>query len=127
MHAETFNFIDCLRIFGKTREIEMVKKRSGFMNNIIDSEENKSERTSVFYLPVWVKNIVVLAVTVALLAVVGVMCYKVARSDVFKGAFDFSSLLALCLALFSVALSSMFYFKASETSKQTRKYFVTLD
>ncbi|MHC1741518.1 MAG: hypothetical protein AB9873_00640 [Syntrophobacteraceae bacterium] len=51
---------------------------------------------------------------------VTVVCYKLvmSQSSLDLATFNFSDLLSLLLALFSVALSSAFYFKASDTSNE---------
>ncbi|MEC7082404.1 MAG: hypothetical protein VXX07_09720, partial [Pseudomonadota bacterium] len=56
----------------------------------------------------WVK-------AVCLIASVGVGCYKVYEANITMTV-DFPTLLSLLLALFSVALAALFYFKATETS-----------
>lgn len=57
---------------------------------------------------------------IALLALIVILIYKIARADLkFDfSAFSFTDLLALILALFSVWLSVAFYFKADDGSKQ---------
>ena len=47
--------------------------------------------------------------------VVGVICYKIYLTPI-NMTVDFPTLLSLLLALFSVALAAMFYFKATDTS-----------
>ena len=59
-------------------------------------------------IPWWVKSIILLSVT-------GVVCYKLIITP-FNLQFDFSTFLSLLLAIFSVALAAMFYFKATDTS-----------
>lgn len=59
-------------------------------------------------IPSWVKSI-------ALLLITGVICIKVYETPVTLQ-FDFPSFLSLLLALFSVALAALFYFKATDTS-----------
>jgi hypothetical protein len=59
-------------------------------------------------IPSWVISIILLSIT-------GVICYKVIITP-FNLQFDFPSLLSLLLALFSVALAALFYFKATDTS-----------
>lgn len=56
----------------------------------------------------WVKAI-------CTLALVGVLAYKIFNTPV-ELTVDFPTLLSLLLALFSVALAALFYFKATETS-----------
>lgn len=56
----------------------------------------------------WVKAI-------CTLVVVGVICYKVYLTPI-ELTVDFPTLLSLLLALFSVGLAALFYFKATETS-----------
>ena len=70
--------------------------------------EPERKKTSSNNLPWWVKSI-------ALLAVTGVFCYKVIQTPI-NMQFDFPSFLALLLALFSVGLAAMFYFKATDSS-----------
>lgn len=59
-------------------------------------------------IPWWVKSIILLLIT-------GVICYKLIITP-FNLEFDFPSFLSLLLALFSVALAALFYFKATDTS-----------
>ena len=56
----------------------------------------------------WVKALSTVAVTF-------VICYKVVETEV-KLTLDFPTLLSLLLALFSIGLAALFYFKATETS-----------
>jgi len=56
----------------------------------------------------WVKSI-------CTLGAVGVICYKIYLTPI-SLTVDFPTLLSLLLALFSVALAALFYFKATETS-----------
>ncbi|MGB3962225.1 MAG: hypothetical protein WBK95_08325, partial [Sulfurimonas sp.] len=65
-------------------------------------------RTMKFNLWEWVKAI-------STLSIVGVLSYKVYTTPI-NLTVDFPTLLSLLLALFSVALASLFYFKATETS-----------
>ncbi|MBM9606753.1 hypothetical protein [Desulfopila inferna] len=51
----------------------------------------------------------------AVIVLIGVVAYKIIVTP-FNLTFDFPSLLSLLLALFSVGLAALFYFKASETS-----------
>ena len=73
--------------------IEKYKEKTTTKNNVI---------------PWWIKSIVLLAFT-------GVISYKLITST-FNFLFDFSSFLSLLMALFSIVLSALFYFKATETS-----------
>lgn len=50
-----------------------------------------------------------------MLSITGVLCYKIIVTP-FNMQFDFSSFLSLLLALFSVGLAALFYFKATDTS-----------
>ncbi|MDO9532325.1 MAG: hypothetical protein Q7O12_09350 [Deltaproteobacteria bacterium] len=59
-------------------------------------------------IPWWVKSIIMLSIT-------AVFCYKLIITP-FNLEFDFPSFLSLLLALFSVALAALFYFKATDTS-----------
>lgn len=72
----------------------------------MDDETDKSESSNS--IPAWVKSIAILGLT-------GVICFKVISTDV-SLEFDFPSFLALILALFSVGLAAMFYFKATDSS-----------
>jgi amino acid transporter len=67
-----------------------------------DSSQNKSGLWD------WVKAI-------STLIVVGVFSYKVYITPIVLTV-DFPTLLSLLLALFSVALAALFYFKATDTS-----------
>lgn len=69
---------------------------------------DKSKSVTKASLWDWVKAI-------STLAVVGVFSYKVYLTPI-ELTVDFSTLLSLLLALFSVALAALFYFKATETS-----------
>ncbi|MEQ8818227.1 MAG: hypothetical protein RLO51_07675 [Thalassobaculum sp.] len=59
----------------------------------------------------WLKILVIISL-------VAVVVYKIIEADLTKAVstFDFSNLLALILALFSIGLSVVFYFKATETA-----------
>ena len=59
-------------------------------------------------IPWWVKSIILVLFS-------GVICYKIKITN-FNLQFDFPTFLSLALALFSVALAALFYFKATETS-----------
>ena len=59
-------------------------------------------------IPWWVKSIISLTLT-------GVFSYKIIQTPVTLQ-FDFPSFLSLLLALFSVGLAAMFYFKTTDTS-----------
>ena len=65
-------------------------------------------KESCSQIPWWVQSIILLVIT-------GVISYKLLHTQV-NLQFDFSSFLSLLLALFSVSLSAMFYFKATDTS-----------
>lgn len=69
---------------------------------------DKSKSATKASLWDWVKAI-------STLAVVGVFSYKVYLTPI-ELTVDFPTLLSLLLALFSVALAALFYFKATETS-----------
>ena len=69
---------------------------------------NKDDIRIFSAVPWWVRSIIYLAVT-------GVLCWKIYETPVFLQ-FDFPAFLALLLALFSVALAALFYFKATDTS-----------
>ena len=72
---------------------------------------NEIDNTKNGYLnkvPWWIKGIVIIMFT-------AVICYKLLITP-FNLQFDFPSFLALLLALFSVGLAALFYFKATETS-----------
>jgi hypothetical protein len=62
-----------------------------------------------FQLWEWVKAI-------STLTLVGVVAYKIYIIPPTSLSIDFPTLLSLLLALFSVALSALFYFKATDTS-----------
>lgn len=66
------------------------------------------EKTAEFRLWEWVKAI-------STLVLVGVIAYKIYITPT-SISIDFPTLLSLLLALFSVALSALFYFKATDTS-----------
>ncbi len=55
-------------------------------------------------------------VTFGLLAILWLFAWKISKADFSSFTFDFSQLLSLILALFSILLSAMFYFKATDTS-----------
>ena len=59
-------------------------------------------------IPWWVKSILALMVT-------GMICYKILETPI-SLQFDFPAFLSLLLALFSVGLAALFYFKATDTS-----------
>lgn len=61
-------------------------------------------------MPGWVKSGIAISVT-------GVLSYKIIRTPVHLD-FDFPSFLALVLAMFSVGLAAMFYFKATDSSNK---------
>jgi len=61
-------------------------------------------------IPWWVKNIILIGLT-------GVFSYKVIQPSL-NFQFDFPAFLSLLLALFSVALATMFYFKATDSSNK---------
>jgi DNA repair exonuclease SbcCD ATPase subunit len=81
-------------------------------------KENKSESSKDIQSRIkdresWFKIIIVIMLT-------GLIFYKLAVSDLnFDfSAFDFSQLLSLIMALFSIGLSVAFYFKATDTSNK---------
>ncbi|MCF8032452.1 MAG: hypothetical protein K9K66_05630 [Desulfarculaceae bacterium] len=67
-----------------------------------------NKRSLLRTIPWWVKSLILLSFT-------GVICYKILITPM-DLKFDFPSFLALLLALFSVGLAAMFYFKATDTS-----------
>ncbi|SBS32257.1 hypothetical protein MAQ5080_02208 [Marinomonas aquimarina] len=69
------------------------------------SDDKKNSKIGLWE---WVKAI-------STLAIVGVFSYKVYLTPI-NLTVDFPTLLSLLLALFSVALAALFYFKATETS-----------
>ena len=72
-----------------------------------DSSDKESQ-SSLNRIPSWVKSIIAIIVTT-------VLCYKVYETPITLQ-FDFPAFLSLLLALFSVALAALFYFKATDTS-----------
>ena len=72
------------------------------------TESIKKIERNINSIPWWVKSIILLSIT-------GVICYKLIITP-FNLQFDFSTFLSLLLAIFSVALAAMFYFKATDTS-----------
>jgi len=69
----------------------------------------KNKRTNIDNtIPWWIKSIVLILFTI-------VLCYKVTVTPL-NLQFDFPAFLSLLLALFSVGLAALFYFKATETS-----------
>ena len=66
-------------------------------------------------IPKWVKISVIISGMIIALAFAGVIVIKIYEST-FQ--FDFSSFLSILLAFFSIGLSALFYFKASETSNK---------
>ena len=70
--------------------------------------DKSNNEKKVQQIPWWVKSIVLIAFT-------GVFSYKIIQTPM-NLQFDFPSFLSLLLALFSVGLAAMFYFKATDTS-----------
>ncbi|MFC2150167.1 TMF family protein [Calditrichota bacterium] len=70
--------------------------------------DNNTKTTIGNRIPWWVKSIVLVAFTF-------VVCYKIFETPL-NFTFDFPSFLALLLALFSVGLAALFYFKTTESS-----------
>lgn len=70
--------------------------------------DRERKKTSGENIPWWVKSIVLIGGT-------GVFFWKVIQTPV-NLQFDFPSFLALLLAVFSVGLAAMFYFKATDSS-----------
>lgn len=83
-------------------------------NNLSDQQHlnfdsrTPHEKTRFIFFPSWAIGLV----TVLFAASVA---YKIVVTD-FKIVFDFSSFLSLLLALFSIFLAALFYFKATDTS-----------
>ena len=75
---------------------------------MMSEEGNKETFTS--NVPWWIKSILLVGIT-------AVFCYKVIQTPL-NIEFDFPSFLALLLALFSVGLAAMFYFKATDSSNK---------
>lgn len=71
----------------------------------MEGQEEKKFRSRFFEI----------AISLALVVFVCSFSYKLVITP-FNFQFDFSNLLSLILALFSIALSALFYFKATETS-----------
>ena len=71
-------------------------------------ENNTEKRGKITFIPVSVKSFIFILLS-------SVLAYKIIITP-FNLQFDFSSLLSLLLALFSVGLAALFYFKATETS-----------
>jgi len=69
------------------------------------TDYHKKENNNI---PWWIKSIIIIMIT-------GVFCYKLLTTP-FNLQFDFPAFLSLILALFSVGLAALFYFKATETS-----------
>ncbi len=75
----------------------------------MENEKNyKAESNPSSRMPWWVKSIFLMMLTV-------VVSYKILITP-FNFSFDFPSFMSLLLALFSVGLAALFYFKATETS-----------
>jgi hypothetical protein len=84
--------------------------------DVIESEEQEIyqdiKRTKeIAYINTWFKVILISAIT-------GTVLYKIITSSFDLFTFDFSDLLSLILAIFSIFLSVMFYIKADETSNR---------
>lgn len=71
-------------------------------------EESQDGQKNALWLPVAVRSYVVILL-------ISVIAYKVIMTP-FNLQFDFPALLSLLLAIFSVGLAALFYFKATETS-----------
>lgn len=76
-----------------------------------DEEYKKRDSEKIVLIKTWFKGILISAIT-------GTFLYKIIFSPINLSAFDFSDLLSLILAIFSIGLSVMFYIKADETSNR---------
>jgi hypothetical protein len=87
-----------------------------------DAEKKASE-------PRWILAIRTITYSAVILAVTGVVAYRLAKARFNFSQFDFSQLLSMLLALFSIGLSATFYFKATDTSNRfyDRTYRLTKD
>lgn len=74
-----------------------------------DSKEQREQRPLFAFI--WTKDVILLALSI-------VIIWRIALANISLNSFSFNDLLSLLLAVFSVALSVAFYFKANETSNQ---------
>ena len=74
-----------------------------------DSKEQREQRPLFAFI--WTKDVILLALSI-------VIIWRIALANISLNGFSFNDLLSLLLAVFSVALSVAFYFKANETSNQ---------
>jgi archaellum component FlaC len=76
----------------------------------MNESPEQRERRPLFAMK-WTKDVILLAFSIALI-------WRIAVANISLQGFSFNDLLSLLLAVFSVALSVAFYFKANETSNQ---------
>ncbi|MGE4537932.1 MAG: hypothetical protein AB7D37_12720 [Desulfovibrio sp.] len=88
---------------------EMCKETSSNQQTpIFKNNESHERSTKIIFSPNW-------AISLVAVLFAGSVCYKIIDTD-FRMVFDFSSFLSLILALFSIFLAALFYFKATDTS-----------
>ncbi len=91
--------------------------------------EGDSEEPKAGIQPTWATTAWLIVKCLCSLTLTGVLAYRLANAHVHFEDFNFSQLLELVLALFSIGLSATFYFKATETSNRfyDRTYRMTKD
>lgn len=77
----------------------------------------------------WRRRAYVIVGSIVVLIFSAVIAYRLLNAHFNLETFDFSQLISLVLALFSIALSATFYFKATDTSNKfyDRTYTLTKD
>ena len=108
----------------------MIKELLQFWAGMIFSEEEEKERKNdpaAAKERDWARRVYVIVGSIVVLILAGVVSYRLLTASF--ASFDFSQLISLIIALFSIALSAQFYFKATDTSNKfyDRTYRLTKD
>jgi hypothetical protein len=84
------------------------------MSDIFNDDEVRAQDPRLW----WLKAMRSIVYCIVVLAIAGVVVYRIATTPLNIAQLDFSQLLSLILALFSMGLSATFYFKATDTSNK---------
>jgi len=81
-----------------------------------ETKSTKKESEKIILINTWFKIVLISSITGTILYKIITFSLDITKFDLSK--FDFSDLLSLILAIFSIGLSVMFYIKADETSNR---------